>query len=94
MTTANALVAKPVTSAVLAEIRSMGDLNEKQVTTAAMAKAIAQKLDQAAASKTGAIALAVSSLTRELRSTMEELRSPSTEAANTDLVKFLMAEDD
>jgi hypothetical protein len=72
----------------------MGDLTEHQVTTAAMAKALAAKIDSSAASKTGAIALAVGALIRELRSTMEELRAPSTDAANSDLVKFLMSEED
>lgn len=93
MTTPNATAARPVTAAVNAEVRSLGDLTEHQVTTAALAKALAQKVDQAASSKTGAIALAVGSLIKELRSTMEELRSPSSDAANSDLVRFLMEDE-
>jgi len=94
MTTPSATAARPATAAVNAEIRSLGDLNHHQATTAALAKALAQKIDQAASSKTGAIALAVGSLIKELRSTMEELRSPSSDAANSDLVRFLMSEDE
>jgi hypothetical protein len=93
MTTPNATAARPVLAAVNAEIRSLGDLDDHQTTTAALAKALAQKVDQAAASKTGAIALAVGSLVKELRSTLEELRSPSNDAANSDLVRFLMEDE-
>jgi hypothetical protein len=93
MTTSNAVVARPVTAAVNSEIRSLGDLTEHQATTAALAKSLAQKIDQTQSSKTGAIALAVGSLIKELRSTMDELRSPSTDAANSDLVRFLMEDE-
>jgi hypothetical protein len=93
MTTPNSTAARPVTAAVQNEIRSLGDLTEHQVTTASMAKALAQKIDQSQSSKTGAVALAVGSLIKELRSTMEELRSPSSDAANSDLVRFLMEDE-
>ena len=93
MTTPSATAARPVTAAVMNEIRSLGDLTEHQVTTAAMAKALAGKIDQASTSKTGAVALAVGALIKELRSTMEELRAPLTDAANSDLMRFLTEDD-
>jgi hypothetical protein len=94
MTTSNATAARPVSAAVAAEIRAMGDLTEAQVTTAAMAKALAGKIDNSASSRTGAIAIAVGALVKELRSTMEELRAPQTDAANSDLLRFLTSEDE
>ncbi len=93
MTTPNSTAARPVTAAVAAEVRSMGDLTEHQITTAAMAKALAQKIDQASTSKTGAVALAVGALIKELRSTMEELRAPAVDATNAELMRFITEED-
>lgn len=93
MTAPNSTAARPVTAAVNAEIRSLGDLTEQQVTTAAMAKALAGKIDQASVSKTGAVALAVGALIKELRSTMVELRAPLSDANNADLMRFLTEDD-
>jgi hypothetical protein len=93
MTTPTTTAARPVLAAVNAEIRALGDLDDHQATTAAFARALAGKVDQAAASKTGAIALAVGSLVKELRAVMAELRSPLSEVNNNELVRSILADD-
>lgn len=82
---------KPVTNGVNATIRGLTDPDPALV---AIARALASKLDQAAASRTGAIALATSSLSKELRSVLLQLQAPQSAAASSDLVALLTADDD
>ena len=60
----------------------MGDLSHSQFTTAVLAKTLAAKLDQTAASKTGAIALAVGALSKQFQAVMDELRRPGADTKN------------
>ncbi len=93
MTTPNSTAARPVTAAVQNEIRILGDLTEHQVTTAAWRKHLPKKIDKANRQKRALWPWRLEVLIKELRSTMEELRSPSSDAANSDLVRFLMEDE-
>lgn len=77
---------RPVHRAVTAAIESLGTLDPPGRARAQVALALASKLDQAAASKTGAIALATSSLSRELTRVLDSLVDPGRETAAAELI--------
>lgn len=80
----------PVLDGVNVKISELSDPDPALV---AIARALASKVDQAAASRTGAIALATSSLSKELRSVLVQLQAASDGNASSDLLATLLSED-
>jgi len=85
--TAPKVIAKPATAAVNAFLQDLGDMDSGQRVRAAALRAVAEKLDQASASRTGAIALAVGSLTKELTRLQDEMSAPGQTRETSEAIK-------
>ena len=79
-----------VLTALDAFLRTL-DLDEAQQTNAAIARALATKLDQAKADQTGAVAMAVAGLAKELRSVVDAIADAT--SGDDDLMGDLFSDD-
>lgn len=84
---------RPVTNAVNALIRSLGDLDQAGQARAAICRALSQKLDQIGESKTGASVLAASRASRDLALLLEGLVNPGSQAAAAALLRDIFRDD-
>jgi hypothetical protein len=80
---------RPVWNAVSALVDSLGELDPAALARAEVAKSLALKVDQAASAKTGSMALAVSSLSRELSRAIDSLVDPSKDQSAAELISAI-----
>jgi len=84
---------RPVTNAVNALIRSMGDLDPAGEARAAICRSLAHKIDVNERSSTGASVLAASRASRDLALLLEGLINPGSQAAAAALLKDIFRDD-